>query len=117
MPKYLLGDVVFPTKAAALMKVREILYRVSLRTPLAGDDYLIISGLLDRHYAVRNKLSSGLSHFEVREFWDHGKKQRGFFVVAPNGSAIDFSIHVAFGNKRSDSLTDFKVAARKLRGC
>ena len=51
-----------------------------------------LHALLQRHPNAREKIGSGVDHFEVR-LKEHGAKC--FHVVRPDGSVVDFSIKKA----------------------
>lgn len=86
--KLRIANVGFETKAAAIERIRSILYRSHLCQPLLDEAHHFIYALLSCHPNAEEKIGVGVKHFEVRPSRWQG---RCFWVVRRDGSETDFS--------------------------
>lgn len=83
-----IGNLVFPSKAAAKRHASLVLARYAKEEAIAADDIPFVEGLLDRHPNRLTKIGPGLANFEVGS----GKFNRKCFVVRrTDGSVAPFS--------------------------
>lgn len=88
-----LGNLSFPSRAAAQTKVRELVARNSLDAPLQGDDLALADALLRAHQQVEYKLRHGLSGIVVKIA--DGHSTRCLAVIGLGGEKEEFSWRVA----------------------
>ena len=110
MPEYRIGDDPFPSKAAAIAAVREILHTRPRNTPLIGADRELIGSLLGMHYDAETKIGAGVRHIEIRTpRFNHP----GFVVVRTDGTAVSFSYKRCFDGEstaRANTLIALRYA-------
>lgn len=87
-----LGAVLFPTKKAAEMRVREILHTHPLGVPLDGVDMEIVGALISRHPHAADKIGAGVAKVTV-DVVEGGS--RGFWITRTDGTRTDFSYRKA----------------------
>lgn len=91
MPKYKplkIGNMPFPSKAAAKRHASLVLARYEKEDAIAAADIPFVEGLLDRHPNCLTKIGPGLANFEVGS----GKFNEKCFVVRrTDGSVAPFS--------------------------
>jgi Protein of unknown function (DUF3223) len=98
MPHYEIGCFSFPSKKAAIARIREILYAAPLRQPLAGEQKQLMRAVLSFHPDVATKVTGGCAAILVDVNIDlTGLSSRGFQIVHRDGTSIDFSYRVALG--------------------
>ena len=84
------GSLLFPNKAAAKNRVREIIGRYKNREAIAGDDDAFLRDLILLHSEAEEKIGCGISFFTVdldREF----RKTRCIVIVRHDDSSTDAS--------------------------
>lgn len=85
---YTLGNQTFTTKAAAETHLREMLHHYLLGSRVEGDDHALLASILPNHPEAKEKVGSGVSHFEVHNS-EYGTTC--FFVVRTDGTKMPFS--------------------------
>jgi hypothetical protein len=83
-----IGEYSFPTKKAAIIKIRGILHTQPHGVALTGDDADFITALLGLHPEADEKIGAGIEHITVRVI-DGGTT--GFWIVRIDGTCDDFS--------------------------
>lgn len=84
-----IGALQFTSKKAAKTYFGEMLRRHNPRTPIPEPDASELAALLQRHHESKEKIGSGIDHFEVR--LNPPYNTFGFHVVRTDGTATDFS--------------------------
>lgn len=120
-----LGGRSFRTKTQLVAELRALLKASALGAPLPLAEQAMLADLLRRHPHHAEKVGAGIRHFEVREHYFRDTiRQRGFYVVRTDGSAVDFSFYMCLLPDSADlgqlALTEAcraavvaQVAARK----
>jgi hypothetical protein len=101
-------DRLWETQSEFREHVRGILASAPLDQPLTGDAATVVHWLLHRHPNLREKIGSGLGHFEVRL---NVTNDRAFYLRRVDGSVVDFSYRKCINSNRRESLD--KRAARE----
>jgi hypothetical protein len=92
--QFTLGRLRYRTKSEAAAAAQRILHTAPLGQLLRGDDLDLAVALLDRHHDRENKLAGGMVGITVLKNNVH-LRSRGFHIVRPDGSTMDFSYRVA----------------------
>jgi hypothetical protein len=87
-----LAGMTYPTKKAAIAKIREILHGNELETPITGEDHQFLMDLIERHPEALYKIGDGVDYFKVKLNSPVGwRPTSGFWIKRIDGSEMDFS--------------------------
>jgi hypothetical protein len=97
---YSLGKFTFPSKRAAIERIKKILSSAPLRQPLVGEDARLILALLLLHPRWEQKVHDDIVGLSVAtDKNDVGFCGRSFQIIHRGGSLTHFSYRVALGLK------------------
>jgi Protein of unknown function (DUF3223) len=103
MTEIRVGELLFPSKAAAEGHFRDILYRYEIGVRIPEPDHRQLAWLLALHPWASTKIGVGIDYFVTRieQYGYRGIGNRGFAVVRTDGTPTDFSLRKCIYGEKS----------------
>lgn len=111
-----IGQLTFPSKKAALEKIRSIRDRYSDGVRLSYEDHIFIRDIVNLHPEAEEKIGLGISHFTVATENKFGGRNRHFVLHRHDGTYTDFSFPHCLtpnSNKKNDILLALRQAIKE----